>query len=91
MDNDEKRKRWQKSLKEAGLLDEVEDAWSLPDEISSDTTINIEGSKDKEREVSEDDKTAPFAVPVASLFPDEELDSDQTPISTLPPVLMTGS
>ena len=55
MDNDEKRKRWQKSLKEAGLLDEVEDAWSLPDEISSDTTINIEGSKDKEREVSEDD------------------------------------
>ncbi|MCP4196447.1 MAG: hypothetical protein GY762_04785 [Proteobacteria bacterium] len=88
MDNDEKKKRWAKSLEEAGLLDEMKEGWVLPDKISPDTTINVESSKEKEGDVSPDDLTAPFAIPVASMFPDDEPDPDKTPISTLPPVLL---
>jgi hypothetical protein len=89
MDNDEKKKRWAKSLEEAGLLDEVEDGWVLPDKVSPDATIHVESSKKKKDDVSPDDLTAPFAVPVASMFPDDELDPEKTPISTLPPIIMT--
>jgi hypothetical protein len=90
MDNEEKKKRWTKSLEEAGLLDEVEDGWVLPEKISPDTTINVEGREGKEKEVSPDDKTRPFAIPIASMHPDEERDPDKTPLSTLPPVLLAG-
>ncbi len=91
MDNDEKKKRWAKSLKEAGLLEEMEDGWVLPEEkISPDTTINVESRQKNEKAVSDDDKTAPFALPIASMFPDDESDPDKTPISTLPPVLLSG-
>jgi hypothetical protein len=76
MDEDKNKNRWAESLDEAGLLDEIEDGWSLPDDVLvSGSTIQVEGKgKNGESSPSVSDKEiedadVPFAIPVSSEIP----------------------
>ncbi len=75
--DDEKKNRWVKSLDEAGLLDEIEDGWALPDDLEQDATIRVEGKDEggvaeslpPALESLASDSDVPFAVPILSLPP----------------------
>lgn len=48
MEEEKKQSRWARSLSEAGLLDEIEDSWVLPEGKPVDgSTITVEGSGDR--------------------------------------------
>ncbi|MCP4606706.1 MAG: hypothetical protein GY847_40395 [Proteobacteria bacterium] len=66
----EKKSQWARSLDEAGLIDEIEDDWALPDELDSNATIRVESqSKIKGEDSSSSEESVPFAVPVSSDVP----------------------
>lgn len=47
-EEEKKRSRWARSLSEAGLLDEIEDSWVLPEDKPVDgSTITVEGGDDR--------------------------------------------
>lgn len=84
---DDHKSRWAKSLDEAGLLDDIDDGWSLPEDIGAGVTIRVEGntkspeqlvvSSESEKKCDRDDETVPFAIPVPSESPapaQDELD-----------------
>ncbi|MCP4675652.1 MAG: hypothetical protein GY854_09140 [Deltaproteobacteria bacterium] len=85
MNDKDKKNRWAKSLDEAGLLDEIEDGWVLPENLNYDATIHVEGRGEDDSEdpaASMVDENVPFAVPVPTIppLPMDHEDQDKTPI-----------
>ncbi len=94
MNDKEPKNRWAKSLDEAGLLDDIEEGWVLPENLSSEATIHVKGRSEKDSKeplesMDEEflqnefaDENVPFAVPIPSILPrphDLE-DLDKTPV-----------
>jgi hypothetical protein len=79
MEEGKKRSRWAESLHEAGLLDEIEDSWVLPEDKPVDgSTITVEGSgEDPERPPADApaEAAAPREVPAGSA-----VELPQTPV-----------
>ena len=76
MTDKEKKGRWAKTLDEAGLLDEIDEGWVLPDdEPVSGSTIQVEGTESIPP-ASAQHKNVPFATPIPSLPPPPALDDE---------------
>jgi hypothetical protein len=85
MDREEKKKRWAKSLKEAGLIDEMEEEWTLPDELSADTTIEVKGRPASKSGSPAENAQAPFARPIDSVPPGEIRETPEPEVSLSKP------
>jgi hypothetical protein len=65
MEEGKKRNRWADSLSEAGLLDDIEDSWALPEDKPIDgSTITVEGSPGEGDSTSEPESEQGGAEPV---------------------------
>ncbi len=81
MDDKREKSRWEKSLSEAGLLDDNEGDWSLPEGPVDGSTIEVRSPKADEADgegTRNSDVTAPFKI--ESLDDETPADVPRTPI-----------
>jgi hypothetical protein len=97
MSEEEKTSKWASSLEGAGLLDEIEDGWSLPEPSDGEPVIRVEGRPADQRGAGPDDaresigngepeEDVPFGVPVPSVPPPPEAEAgglQKTPLEQL--------
>ncbi len=90
-DDEERKGRWAKSLDEAGLLDEIDEGWVLPDdEPVSGSTIQVKGTESLPPSPA-DQEDVPFATPIPSIPPprrNSDVDLPETPIELDDPSLL---
>ncbi len=91
MSNKKEEPRWTKMLDKAGLLDEIEDGWDLPEGPIDGSTIEVKGTQAESEAPRKSE--VPFAIPIPSQPPPpptvEEEELPRTPLekrSSTPPI-----